>query len=132
MTDLISYVPTLPKPGETLHGTQFAVGFGGKGANQAVAAAKLGTPTGLVGKLGRDAFGDNYMGNLKSVGINVCHVGRVDGPSGVATITVDDNAENCIVIVGGANNELSPDDITAAREMLKSARVAVFQMEIPL
>ena len=72
------------------------------------------------------------MDNLKSVGINVDHVGRADGPSGVATITVDNNAENCIVIVGGANNKLTPEDITAAEGMLGSARVVVFQMEIPL
>lgn len=132
MTDLISYVPSLPKAGETIHGTKFSVGFGGKGANQAVMAAKLGASTAMVGKLGSDTFGDNYMENLRNVGVDVTHVGQVEGPSGVATITVDDKAENCIVIVAGANSSLCEEDIHNAKGLLTSCKVAVFQMEIPL
>ena len=132
MTDLISYVPALPKAGETVHGTRFMVGYGGKGANQAVCAAKLGAKTALVGKLGSDTFGDNYMENLQEVGVDVSHVGRLDGASGIATITVDDNAENCIVIVGGANNFISREDVHCAGDILANSKVVLFQNEIPL
>ncbi|XP_063684831.1 ribokinase-like [Bolinopsis microptera] len=133
MTDLISYVPVLPKGGETVHGTKFMVGFGGKGANQAVMAAKLGAKTALVAKLGTDTFGDNYIENLKNVGVDITHVGRVESAaSGVATITVDNQAENCIVIVGGANNELDDEAVNQAKSLLASGKVVVFQQEIPL
>lgn len=132
MTDLIGYVPCLPKPGETLHGTKFLVGFGGKGANQAVMAAKLGSNTALIAKLGNDAFGTNYMENLINVGVDVSNVGRVEGASGVAMITVDENAENCITIIGGANNQLSKADINNGRDVFASGKVLVLQMEVPL
>lgn len=132
MTDLVSYVPDLPKAGETVHGTKFMVGFGGKGANQAVMAAKLGAKTALVAKLGKDTFGDNYVENLKNIGVNISCVGRIEGASGVATITVDDRAENCIVIVGGANNHMDDEAIDQAKTILENSKVVVFQQEIPL
>ena len=132
MTDLVSYVPDLPKAGETVHGTKFMVGFGGKGANQAVMAAKLGAKTALVAKLGKDTFGDNYVDNLKNVGVDISCIGRIEGASGVATITVDDRAENCIVIVGGANNHMDDEAINQARSILENSKVVVFQQEIPL
>ena len=132
MTDLVSYVPELPKAGETVHGTKFMVGFGGKGANQAVMAAKLGAKTALVAKLGKDTFGDNYVENLKNVGVDISCVGRIEGASGVATITVDDRAENCIVIVGGANNHMDDEAINQAKSILENSKVVVFQQEIPL
>ena len=132
MTDLVSYVPDLPKAGETVHGTKFMVGFGGKGANQAVMAAKLGAKTALVAKLGKDTFGDNYVENLKNVGVDISCVGRIEGASGVATITVDDRAENCIVIVGGANNHMDDEAVNQAKSILENSNVVVFQQEIPL
>jgi len=132
MTDLISYVPELPKPGETVHGTSFMMGFGGKGANQAVMSAKLGANTAMVAKLGTDSFGDNYMANLKNVGVNVEHVGVVEGSSGVATITVDSNAENVIVLAAGANNHLCEEDVKLAQELISQSAVVVCQMEVPL
>ena len=132
MTDLIGYVSCLPKAGETVHGKTFNIGFGGKGANQAVMSAKLGTKTVLFAKLGTDAFGDNYIKHLRCVGVDITHVKKVEGASGVAMITVDDNAENCITIIGGANNFLSEHDISIGRYVLAVCRVIVLQMEVPL
>ena len=92
--DLISYVPHLPKIGETLHGSEFRMGFGGKGANQAVMAAKLGGEVSLVTKLGKDMFGENTLENLKGLGVNVDHVFFTEEAfSGVAPIAVDELIE---------------------------------------
>ena len=131
--DLISFVPRLPKMGETLHGTKFHMGFGGKGANQAVVAAKLGGDVAMVTKLGRDIFGEDTFKNFESWGVDTRHVlFTEDAFSGVAPITVDDNAQNSIIIVTGANDLLTGEEIEAARPTIAASQILVCQLEIPL
>jgi ribokinase len=133
LIDLISYVPRLPRVGETLHGTDFRMGCGGKGANQAVMAAKLGASVSMVTKLGRDVFGERILANFGSFGIDTSHVSFADeAPSGVAPIAVDAHGDNAIVIVTGANDLIDRDDIEAARPAIAAADVLVCQLEIPL
>ena len=133
LIDLISYVPRLPRLGETLHGTDFRMGCGGKGANQAVMAAKLGASVSMVTKRGRDVFGETILANLRSFGVDTDHVSVTDeAPSGVAPIAVDVNGDNAIVIVTGANDRMSVEDIEAARPAIAAAGVLVCQLEIPL
>jgi ribokinase len=133
LIDLISYVPRLPRLGETLHGTDFRMGCGGKGANQAVMAAKLGARVSMVTKRGRDVFGETILANLRSFGVDTAHVSVTDeAPSGVAPIAVDVNGDNAIVIVTGANDRMSVEDIEAARPAIAAAGVLVCQLEIPL
>ncbi|GFR67501.1 ribokinase [Elysia marginata] len=130
-TDFISYAPHLPKEGETLTGTKFETGCGGKGANQCVAAGKLGAKTAMITKVGDDIFGKQFLESFKVNNVNRDHVGVVKGVStGVAAISVADNGANCIIIVPGANNLLSTDDIVAAEETIKSAKILVCQNEI--
>jgi ribokinase len=132
-TDLVTYVSRMPAPGETIEAPSFEIGFGGKGANQAVAAAKLGAEVVMVTALGDDLFGDNTMRNFASLGMDTRYVKRVAGtPSGVATILVDESGENCILIVKGANGELSPADVERAGEALKSCDLILLQLEVPL
>ena len=131
--DLISYVPRLPRMGETLHGNRFHMGFGGKGANQAVMAAKLGGDVAMVTKLGQDVFGENTLKNFKSWGVNTQHVHFTDQAfSGVAPIAVDPAGHNSIIIVTGANDLLTVAEIEAARPAIAAARILVCQLEIPL
>jgi len=131
--DLISYVPRLPRMGETLHGSRFHMGFGGKGANQAVMAAKLGAEVAMVTKLGRDVFGENTLKNFASFGIDTTHVRFTDKAfSGVAPIAVDEEGRNSIIIVTGANDLLTVEEIEAARPSIASAQVLVCQLEVPL
>jgi ribokinase len=131
--DLISYVPRLPRMGETLHGSRFHMGFGGKGANQAVMAAKLGASVSMVTKLGKDIFGENTLKNFASWGIDTRHVLFTDKAfSGVAPIAVDGDGHNSIIIVTGANDLLTEGEIEAARPVIASAQVLVCQLEIPL
>ncbi len=130
--DLISYVPRLPELGETLHGTRFRMGFGGKGANQAVMAAKLGASVSMVTKLGRDTFGEGTLENFRALGVDtrfVCFTD--DAASGVAPIFVDPSGNNAIVIVTGANDLLTSDEIDRARPAMARAGVVVCQLEIP-
>ena len=131
--DLISYVPRMPALGETLHGTRFQMGFGGKGANQAVMAAKLGADVTMITKLGRDVFGENTLKNFERFGIATRHVHFTDQAfSGVAPIAVDPEGRNSIIIVTGANDLLTPAEIEAARPEIAAADVLVCQLEIPL
>jgi ribokinase len=131
--DLISYVPRLPRMGETLHGTRFHMGYGGKGANQAVMAAKLGGDVSMVTKLGQDIFGENTLKNFQSWGIDTRHVLFTDQAfSGVAPIAVDPDGHNAIIIVTGANDLLTPEEIEAARPVIAAARILVCQLEIPV
>jgi ribokinase len=133
LIDLIAYVPRLPRLGETLQGTDFRTGYGGKGANQAVMAAKLGARVSMVTRLGRDAFGDEMLANFRSFGIDTEHVSFTDGvSSGVAPIAVDPGGDNSIIIVTGANERMSPDDVERARPAIAAADVLVCQLEIPL
>jgi ribokinase len=131
--DLISYVPRLPVIGETLHGTSFRMGFGGKGANQAVMAAKLGAEVAMICKLGRDVFGEGTFENFRSMGVDVEHVTFTDEAfSGVAPIAVDPEGRNSIIIVTGANDLLSAADLERARAVIAAADVVVAQLELPV
>jgi ribokinase len=131
--DLISYVPRLPALGETLHGSTFRTGFGGKGANQAVMAAKLGAEVVMVGKLGTDDFGDRTLANFRELGIDISQVSRSEtAPTGVAPIMVAPDGSNAIVIVTGANDLLDADDIAAARPSFRDSGVVICQLEIPV
>lgn len=131
--DLISYVPRLPRMGETLHGTRFHMGYGGKGANQAVMAAKLGGRVAMVAKVGDDVFGKDMIQNFQRWGVDASHVHVTDrAPSGVAPIAVDGEGRNSIIIVTGANDLLTPEDVEAARQIIAGSRVLVCQLEIPV
>jgi ribokinase len=132
LVDLIAYVPRLPRVGETLHGTDFRTGNGGKGANQAVMAARLGARVSMVTRVGRDAFGEGMRENFRVQGVDAAHVLVTDdAPSGVAPIAVDPNGDNAIIIVTGANDRLTPDDVERARPVIAAADVVVCQLEIP-
>ena len=133
MVDLISYIDKMPKEGETLEAPDFEIGCGGKGANQAVAAAKLGSKVMMVTKVGDDLFADNTIQNLKNFGIDTEFTKKVPGTSsGVAPIFVDPESRNRILIIKGANKHLSPDDVDRAAEKLKKCSLIVLQLEIPL
>lgn len=133
MTDLVTSIIRMPAPGETLEAPAFAMGFGGKGANQAVAAARLGAEVMMVTKVGDDVFGQSTIDNLRNNGIDISHVGMVAGQSsGVAPIFVDESGENSILIIKGANNDLKPADIDAAAEDLKQCDLILMQLEVPL
>jgi len=131
--DLVVKSPRIPAVGETILGGDFIMTPGGKGANQAVAAAKLGTEVYLVARLGEDMFGDKSLDNFKAVSVNTQYVTRSEqSPSGVALITVDQTGNNVIVVAPGANNELSADDVQHARPAIASAGALVAQLEVPL
>ncbi|MBW8002241.1 MAG: ribokinase [Planctomycetes bacterium] len=131
--DLVAKAPRIPVIGETLTGTDFFMVPGGKGANQAVAAAKLGADVILVAKLGNDLFASKSLENFKSVNINTTHIEQLDGvPSGIAIIAIDDNGQNSIIVVPGANGKLTPADIDKAQSDIKSAAVVIAQLEIPI
>jgi ribokinase len=134
MTDLVSRVPRLPGAGETLIGSSFSVGFGGKGSNQAVMAARLGAKVSVVVKLGKDVFGENYLKNYQEQGIDTSFVMFDETRfSGVAPIAVDDKTgQNSIVIVPGANDGLSPADIRASRKAIDDADIVMCQLETPV
>ncbi|WP_130833924.1 ribokinase [[Erwinia] mediterraneensis] len=133
MVDLITYTNNLPKAGETLEAPDFAIGCGGKGANQAVAAARLGAKVMMVSKVGDDLFAPNTLANLQQQGVDTRYVTTAPGTSsGVAPIFVDDRSQNRILIVKGANQQLKPADIDAAAEDLKACRLLILQLEIPL
>lgn len=133
MVDLIAYTDTIPKAGETLVAKEFAMGCGGKGANQAVAASKLGADVLMMGRVGDDAFADNTLNNFASYGVSTEYVTRVEGvSSGVAPIWVDADSQNRILIIPGANNHLLPPDIDAAADRLKQCGMIILQLEIPM
>lgn len=131
--DLITYVTRMPAPGETLEAPDFRIGCGGKGANQAVAAARLGAEVVMVSKVGDDAFAATSLANFRDNGIDTAHVGRVAGvSSGVAPIFVEPSGENSILIVKGANAHVLPADVDAAADDLASCDLILLQLEIPL
>jgi ribokinase len=131
--DLVTYVTRMPARGETLEAPSFEMNHGGKGANQAVAAARLGASVVMLTKVGDDAFADRTIGNLAGCGVDVRHISRVEGrSSGVATIMVEPSGENAILIVKGANADLSPADIERAAEDLKTCGLILLQLEIPV
>lgn len=131
--DLVAKIPRFPQVGETLEGDSFHMGFGGKGANQAVMGSKLGADVTMVTKLGRDVFGDMTLKNYQDQGIDTRFVlFDEERSSGVAPIWVDPQGRNMIIIVLGANLALSPDDARAAREVIQSADIVVCQLEVPV
>ncbi|MEO6679380.1 MAG: ribokinase [Pseudomonas sp.] len=131
MVDLITYIDRMPAQGETLEAPGFALGCGGKGANQAVAAAKLGADVLMLTKVGDDMFADNTLANFQRFGIDTRYVQRVPGvSSGVAPIFVQADSHNSILIVKGANAHLAPADIDAAAPALRECSLIVLQLEI--
>ena len=132
-TDLVVRVPSLPRPGETVIGGTFASVGGGKGANQAVAAARAGGRTTFIAKLGADAMGDAALAAFAADGIDTTFVTRdPTTPSGVAFILVDDRGENSIAVAAGANDRLLPADIDRAAAAIRAADILLVQLEIPL
>ncbi|MBP3961067.1 ribokinase [Gemmata sp. G18] len=130
--DLNTYTNRLPVPGETLHAHRFTMGYGGKGANQAVMAARLGADVALVARVGNDLFGRDMLAHLRTESIGTRHVTSTDGvPTGTAVITIDDAGRNTIAVTPGANGLLAPADVDAARGAIESARVLVCQQEVP-
>ena len=131
--DLTTFADQFPKPGETIFGREFHLGFGGKGANQAAAARLCGAEVFMVARVGSDLFGPATIENFKKLGIDTTHVKQVEGvSSGVAPIFVEPDGQNRILVVKGANDALSPADVDAASETLKAADCIVLQFEIPL
>jgi ribokinase len=131
--DLTTFTNQFPKPGETIFGQKFDLGFGGKGANQAVAARLCGAEVFMVARVGSDLFGPATIENFRKQGIDPTHVKQVEGlSSGVAPIFVEPNGQNRILVVKGANDALRPADVDAAAETLKSADCIVLQFEIPV
>lgn len=133
MMDLITYVNRMPLRGETIEAPTFEMGHGGKGANQAIAAARLGSDVMMVTRVGDDAFADATIANFQRNGIDATHVLRTPGrSSGVAPIFVEPSGENSILIVKGANADLTPADVDAAAPMLKGCGLILMQMEVPV
>ena len=132
-TDLTTFTDVFPRPGETLFGKNFAMGFGGKGANQAVAARLCGAEVSMVAKVGGDLFGRATLDNFASFGIDTRHVQLVDdAPTGVAPIFVGPDGQNRIIVVKGANDRLTPADVDAAAADLADVDAIILQFEIPL
>jgi ribokinase len=131
--DLTTFAERFPKPGETIFGQKFDLGFGGKGANQAVAARLCGAEVFMVARVGNDLFGPATIENFRKQGIDTTHVKQVEGlSSGVAPIFVEPNGQNRILVVKGANDALKPADVDAAADTLKTVDCIVLQFEIPI
>lgn len=133
MVDLITYIDRMPKLGETIEALSFKIGCGGKGANQAVAAAKLGSDVMMLTKVGDDLFAENTLKNFHLNAINTDYVTVAKGvSSGVAPIFVDKSSQNSILIIKGANSHLSTKDIDDAENELKKCKLIILQLEVPL
>jgi ribokinase len=132
-TDMVIKMDRIPGPGETVIGREFVMAPGGKGANQAVAAARLGADVTFVARLGTDTFGDNALAGYEREGIDTSYIVRdPEAASGVALIFVDDAGENSIAVASGANARLTPHDVECAREAVVGAHVLLVQLEVPL
>lgn len=132
-TDMILRLDRLPRPGETILGGEFVTAAGGKGANQAVAAARAGGQVAFIARVGQDMFGDQAIAGFRRDNIDVSHVVRDrQAPSGVALIFVAKDGENCIAVAGGANGRLSPADVRKAKPVFAGASAVVMQLETPL
>ena len=130
--DLVASATRIPQKGETVHGQSFRTFLGGKGANQAIAASRLGAPVTMIGKIGDDTFGVSLKSGLQIAGVNIACVRQAKGSSGVALITTDKHAHNSIVVIPGANDQLEPADIDRYRKRIEAAAVVLTQLEIPL
>ena len=129
--DLVTRTPRLPQPGETLTGYQFETIPGGKGANQAVAAARLGIPTQMIGRVGGDSFGEELLASLQASGVGCDHVITDSSTSsGIAVIAVDDRGENHIILVPGANGQVGEADVDRLGQVLPTAKVLLLQLEV--
>jgi ribokinase len=132
-TDLTTFIDQFPRPGETIFGKSFFLGFGGKGANQAVAAKLCGADVAMVARVGDDLFGTATLDNFRKLGMNTEHVTVTPGvSSGVAPIFVDSEGQNRIIVVKGANDKLSPADVDAAADVIRAADFIILQLEIPI
>ncbi|WP_395456983.1 ribokinase [Azospirillum melinis] len=131
--DVCAYSDRLPRPGETVHGTGYAMGLGGKGANQAAASARLGGSVEMVGRTGGDAFGEMARSRLAGFGVRTGHLSNdATHPTGIAVIGVESSGENCITVIGGANMAVSEQDVAQAAPLFAEASVLLLQLEIPL
>src|ERR1035437_977303 len=131
--DLTTFTDRFPRPGETIFGRDFSLGFGGKGANQAVAARNCGADVAMVARVGDDMFGEATIQNFKKLGIDTSRVLMTPGVStGGAPIFVDSAGQNRILVVKGANDRLTPEDVYAAKDVILRADKVVFGLEIPL
>lgn len=131
-TDMIANVPHIPTPGETVLGDHLQILPGGKGANQAVAASRLGINVNFISALGDDSFGKESLANLKNENINTDYiVVKENISSGSALIFVDNKGENCIAVIPGANGLLSPEDIYANKKAFQESSIVIIQLEIP-
>ncbi len=131
--DVIAYLDRLPKPGETLHGSSYKMGLGGKGANQAVAARKLGSAVLFIGRTGADSFGEAARAELTSYDVDLAHVRRDKASAtGIAIIKVGEGGQNMISVIAGANSAVDASDAEAARTGLEKAGVLLLQLEVPL
>lgn len=130
--DLVISVDQLPKEGETLLAQAISEVPGGKGANQAAAVGKLRTPVAMIGKVGSDPYADHLLGSLGQAGVNTGHILRSGGRTGLALITVDRSGHNQIVVIPGANNELSAADIESQKQLIEQCEIVVLQLEIPM
>lgn len=130
--DLVLRVQRHPRPGETLLGRESVTLPGGKGANQAVAAARLGASVAMVGAVGTDPNAQVALSALRDAGVDLGHVATVDGATGLAVVTLSDDAENSIIVIPGANASVGPEAVDAAEPLIAGAKVVVLQAEIPL
>ncbi len=130
--DLVVKSERLPVPGETILGGEFRSHPGGKGANQAGAAARLGHPVFMIGRVGRDLFGQELLGFLGRAGVDTSFVAPSDTTTGTAIITVTPGGQNSIIVASGANSEVSPEDLDLARGLIRSASLVLAQLEIPM
>jgi len=131
-TDMTAKTQELPRPGETVLGGVFTMGAGGKGANQAVAAQRLGGNVKFICKVGQDIFGDNAIAHYNKEGLDTSGILRSNLPSGVALIYVDSHAENCIVVASGANGDLTEQDIEASKKDIENCGILLLQLESPI
>jgi ribokinase len=130
--DLVARVPRLPLPGETIIGSEFLQAMGGKGANQAVAAARLGAEVAFIARVGDDAYGDACLHSYQEAGVNIEAVQRTPHTStGIALIPVDDRGENHVIVISGANARLAAADVESAASLIRSADVLLLQLEVP-
>jgi ribokinase len=130
--DMVTYSDQIPERGETVTGKDFAIGFGGKGANQAVIAALLGAKTYLVGAVGNDVFGESAIKNFTDRGVSIDYLATVAGSSGVAPIWVDGDGDNRIIVVPGANAKVTIEQVENAINSISDLKVVIGQFEIPV
>jgi ribokinase len=130
--DMVTLTPQIPRIGQTVIGTGFGTTPGGKGANQAVAAARLGYPVQMVGKVGSDVYGPELLDNLSHAGVGIAAMEKVDGPSGLAPIFLSEAGENAIVVVPGANGKVDIATVDRHADLIRSAGMVLCQLELPL